>query len=65
MPEEGKSLAERIEQLEEVALYLSDLANSVHEHRSMLYRLADNAKAEAEKLRSQLAADAHDRFGAN
>ena len=39
------------EQWNELSEYLFDLANMIHEHRDMLFRLSDKAKAEAEKLR--------------
>ena len=46
----------KIELLDEFTLYLFDLANTIHEHGEMLFRLSDNAKAEADRLRAQLAA---------
>ncbi len=48
--------AETIAQWRELSDYLFDLATIIHEHSEMLFRLSDNAKAEAEKLlRQQIA----------
>ena len=44
----------------ELAEYLFELANMIHEHRDMLFRLSDRAKAQAEKL-SQENAPENDR----
>ncbi len=43
----------KINTLEDLSLFLFDLANTIHEHRDMLFRLSDEAKAEADKLRGQ------------
>ena len=53
MATEQEPLAEKIERLEQSALFLIDLASYIHEHGDMLFRLADNLKAESEKLRRQ------------
>ncbi len=50
-----QSVAERIQMLDELSLFLFDLATIVHEHADMLFRLSDEAKAEADKLRHQAA----------
>lgn len=55
MPDVEQDLAERINQLDELSFYLFDLANTIHEHADMLFRLSDRAKAEADKLRAQAA----------
>ncbi len=54
MATDNEMLADRIITLEDLSLYLFDLANTIHEHRDMLFRLADKAKAEADRLRVQL-----------
>ena len=53
MPGDDNTLDEKIHTLEEFSEYLFDLANNVHEHADMLFRLSDNAKAEAAKLSRQ------------
>ena len=59
MSSDDQSLASRIDTLEDLSLYLFELANMIHEHADMLYRLSDNAKTEADKLRRQAAAAQH------
>ena len=54
MTDNKQSIRERVELLEELSPYLFDLANTIHEHREMLFRLSDKAKAEADKLRQQI-----------
>jgi len=59
LPTDDQSLAERIDTMEDLSLYLFELANMIHEHADMLFRLSDNAKAEADRLRRQAAAAPH------
>lgn len=51
----GHSELNTIEQWNELAEYLFELANTIPEHREMLFRLSDAAKAQAEKLRQESA----------
>lgn len=55
-PSGERRLADKIEQMEQSALYLVELAGCIHEHGDMLFRIADNLQAEAAKLRSQMGA---------
>ncbi len=41
------------EEWNDLAEYLFDLANMIHEHRDMLFRLSDEARAQAEKVRQR------------
>ena len=52
---DDQDAAAKVQMLEEMSLYLFDLANTIHEHRDMLFRLSDTASAQANKLRRQLA----------
>ncbi len=46
----GHSDLNTIDEWNELAEYLFELANMIHEHRDMLFRLSDRTKAQAEKL---------------
>jgi hypothetical protein len=52
---DNESVKDKVETFEELSLYLFDLANTIHEHRDMLFRLSEMAKAQADKLRAQSA----------
>lgn len=53
--ETPQALRERIAYLEESALYVSDLANTVHEQQDVFWRIAENIRGEVERLKSLLA----------
>lgn len=55
MAQDETTVEQKIKTFEDLSAYLFDLANTVHEHRDMLFRLSDEAKHEAEKLREQSA----------
>ncbi len=58
MNSKDESIEARIAMWEDLSLYLFDLANTVPEHVDMLFRLSDEAKAEAEKLRKKMSSGA-------
>ncbi len=53
--ETPQALREKIAYLEESALYVSDLANTVHEQQDVFWRIAENIRVEVERLKNLLA----------